>query len=168
MGETQRPRMIRFFPIMWLAGFLTPSWCCIVWYFNTGARQKELLHRHCRGVQRNASEGFAFVILLQPCCALSLLFTYTGYKLLWMLAVQHSVSPPHSLAKPDRNVNCTYICFCSQFTSSLDSASCSLWVWAGWEVKCLADLMKCPFSLPLVCAGLLPEHGSVPTGTGGG
>lgn len=48
-----------------------------------------------------------------------------------MLAVQHSVSPSHSLAKPGRDANCTYICFCcSQFT--LDSASCRGSLGAGW------------------------------------
>lgn len=36
-------------------------------------------------------------------------------------------SPSHSLPKPDRDVSCTYSCFCSQFSSSLDAASCSQW-----------------------------------------
>lgn len=55
-----------------------------------------------------------------------------------MLAVQHSISPSHRLTNHDRIMKCTENCLCSQFATSLDSASCTVWI-RSKEESCWPD-----------------------------
>lgn len=79
-----------------------------------------------RGNQKSWGRGCIWN-LAAILAVLLLIFTCTGYKCPWHPDVHLRVSPSHTSAKPDSDVSCTYICFCSQFTSGSDAASCRLW-----------------------------------------
>lgn len=81
-------------PHMCLAGFLSLSRCDISPF---EPEKKDCRTDTAEEYREMQLRGLHLSSFCNPSCALSLLFTYAGCKLLWTLAVQHSVSPSHSL-----------------------------------------------------------------------